>query len=66
MTRSARVLLEDIRREHPNVEWTAIAGMRDVLVHEYFRVDLELTWEVVRSDLRELRKQLTRLLDEDE
>lgn len=58
-------LPEEFRIEHPDIEWTAIAGMRDVLLHEYFQVDLELTWEVVESDLPELRQQLTRLLEED-
>ena len=59
-------LPEEIRSAHPHVEWTSIAGMRDVLVHEYFQVDLELTWEVVESDLPELREQLTRLLEDNE
>ncbi len=58
-------LPDDVRNAHPEVEWSAIAGMRDVLVHEYFRVDLDLAWEVVKSDLPELREQLTRVLEQD-
>lgn len=59
-------LSDDLRQQHSAIEWTAIAGMRDILVHEYFRVDLGLAWEVVQDDLPELRRQLLRILEEEE
>jgi len=38
--------------------------MRDVLIHGYFGVDLDLVWEVVEKDLPELKERIRRILDE--
>ena len=53
---------EDFRQEHPEVPWQQIASMRHKLVHEYFGVDLELVWQVVRHDLALLKKHVDELL----
>jgi len=52
-----------LREQHPDVPWRDIAGARDILVHEYFRIDLELAWEMVRSDVPDLIPQVERILD---
>jgi len=36
---------EGIKKSYQDIPWKKIAGMRDILIHEYFGVDLELTWE---------------------
>jgi len=38
--------------------------MRDVLIHAYFSVDLELTWRTLKEDLREFKRKILEIMDE--
>jgi uncharacterized protein with HEPN domain len=51
-----------IKTAHPNVPWRDIAGAREVLVHEYFRVDLEMAWDMVKKDLPMLELEVRTIL----
>jgi len=39
--------------------------MRDILIHQYFGIDLSLTWEVIRRDLPELKRKFIRVLEQE-
>jgi uncharacterized protein with HEPN domain len=54
----------EIKNKYPEIAWKEIAGMRDILTHEYFGIDLELTWETVKKDIPKLKKQLITILKE--
>jgi uncharacterized protein with HEPN domain len=41
-----------------NIPWRMMKGIRNVLVHEYFGVDLEIIWKTIKHDLPALKKQL--------
>ena len=51
------------RTKHPHIEWSKIAGMRDIIIHGYFRVDLNAVWNVVRDDLPSLKEEISSLIN---
>lgn len=55
---AARSMPSDSKLANPDIPWQDIADMRNKLIHEYFGVDLELVWEVVRKDLPKLQLKL--------
>ncbi len=45
---------EETRQSHPEIPWQQMIGMRNRLIHEYFRIDVEAVWDTVHKDLPEL------------
>jgi uncharacterized protein with HEPN domain len=54
-----------IRSRIPEVEWRKIVGMRDLLAHVYFQIDLDIVWNVIEAKLEPLSKGIERFLGED-
>ncbi|WP_008316950.1 DUF86 domain-containing protein [Leptolyngbya sp. PCC 6406] len=50
------------RNQHPEIPWKDIAGMRDIVAHQYDRVDLNDLWSVLKSDIPELLAMIRPLL----
>ena len=55
---------EDFRGLHPEIPWKRIAGMRDILIHEYSGVNLKRVWKVVGEDLAYLKKSISKIIKE--
>lgn len=56
-------LTSHFRKKYPEVEWKSIAGMRDVLIHAYFGVNLEKVWQAIKSEVPKLKKQIQQILE---
>jgi len=59
---AARKLSDGLRKRHPEIPWPEIVAMRNVLVHDYFTVDLEEVWAAVEQDLPELKRKIEAVL----
>jgi len=58
---AAKKIPDEMRALAAGVPWRSIAGLRDVLAHEYFGVDLEILWDVIQSQLDDLDKAVVDL-----
>ena len=57
-------LPDDLKINHPEVPWRDITGMRDIVIHRYFGIDLEFVWNVVTKDIPDLKPKILRIRDE--
>lgn len=55
-------LSEDCKVSHPSVEWLKIKGFRNLVAHDYFGIDAEEVWQIVKNDLPALKKNIKRIL----
>ena len=58
LAESTQRLSDDFKARHPHVDWRALAGFRNVLVHEYLGVDIDRVWQIVERNLPELKRNL--------
>jgi uncharacterized protein with HEPN domain len=59
---AAKRLSPEVLRRSADVPWRQVAGMRDVLIHNYMGVDLERVWKVIEQDLPPMRRAVEELL----
>ena len=53
---------QSFKGKYPEVAWKKIAGTRDIIVHEYFGVDLMLTYRIIKKDIPELKEKISAIL----
>jgi len=61
---AAKNIPADIKDRYDFVPWKKIIGSRDVLIHDYFEVDIEAVWDTVIKDIPKLKQNIKKLLQE--
>ena len=59
---ATKKLPDEYRRKHPEINWGDMAGMRDVLIHDYLGVDYVIVWDVMKNHIPPLLEKIARLL----
>jgi len=61
---AAKHIPEDVRNKYNEVEWRKIAGLRDIVAHEYFGISVEIVWDVIENKLPALSTAIKKILKE--
>ncbi|MTF38320.1 DUF86 domain-containing protein [Cyanobacterium aponinum] len=59
---ASRATSERFKAKYPQLDWQDMADFRNLIVHEYFRVDLGVVWEIVENELPKLKQQINNIL----
>jgi len=59
---AAKNIPMEMREEYSDIEWKKIAGLRDILAHEYFGIDIQILWDIVKNKLPELKTKVSHIL----
>ena len=60
MSESSQRLAAGVKQLYPDIPWKQISGFRNILVHDYLGVDLDVIWSVVEQELPKLQQALTK------
>lgn len=55
---------KEIKETHPEIEWRKITAFRHILVHDYYKINMEIVWNAKQNKLEELKIQIEGILDE--
>ena len=58
---ASKFVPDEIKEKHSDIPWRAIVGLRNVLIHEYFGLDLENIWKIIVEDIPSLKNKIKRI-----
>ena len=59
---ATKKLSKEFTDEYPNIDWKSMAAMRDKLIHDYFGVDYEIVWDVIKNKIPALKSQIQQII----
>jgi uncharacterized protein with HEPN domain len=64
MGEAVKNIPEEIRENYNQTEWKKIAGLRDIVVHDYFGINDEIIWDIVKNKIPELRNSIESIIQD--
>ena len=59
---AVKQLPADLRAREPSIDWQKIAGLRDILIHQYFGIDVDILWDIAQNKLPALEASVSTML----
>ncbi len=56
------MITDELKSANPSIPWKPIIGFRNISIHEYFGVNLQLVWEIAKNDLPDLKEKMQAIL----
>jgi uncharacterized protein with HEPN domain len=54
---------DDLKKDHSKIEWIKIKGFRNIVAHDYFGIDAEEVWQIIKNKIPGLKSDIQRLID---
>jgi len=61
---AARNIPDEVRANHPEIPWTRMVGLRNIVIHAYFKVDLSIIWQIIQVNLSDTKPLIEAMLDD--
>lgn len=58
---AVRQIPKEVKKRHPDIPWSSIAGMRNKIIHEYFGIDEEILWKTIQENIPDLKKKIKKI-----
>ncbi len=55
---------KDIKNKYPNIKWHRIISLRNIIIHDYESIDLEVIWDIIKNRLSIFASQISKILEE--
>ena len=59
--KAVRHIPKEAKQKHPGIPWSAVAGMHNKIIHEYFGVDEEILWKTITENIPDLKKKIRKV-----